>query len=86
MGLQLETIYVLEGLGPPKEHPPGSKSFKDQVYTPTHALDTYPWRGQGHLHTASLAPVVFSSFSHSCIHTQPACYRLSFSIGFIYVA
>lgn len=29
--LQLETIYVLEGLGPPKEHPPGSKSFKDQV-------------------------------------------------------
>lgn len=29
--LQLETIYVLEGLGPPKEHAPGSKSFKDQV-------------------------------------------------------
>ncbi|KAL0029461.1 hypothetical protein WJX77_009633 [Trebouxia sp. C0004] len=28
---QLETIYVLEGLGPPKEHAPGSKSFKDQI-------------------------------------------------------
>lgn len=28
---QLETIYVLEGLGPPKEHAPGSKSFKDQT-------------------------------------------------------
>ena len=23
---------MLEGLGPPKEHPPGSKSFKDQVW------------------------------------------------------
>lgn len=29
--MQLETIYVLEGLGPPKEHAPGTKSFKDQV-------------------------------------------------------
>ena len=32
--VQLETIYVLEGLGPPKEHAPGSKSFKDQVSLP----------------------------------------------------
>ena len=29
--VQLETIYVLEGLGPPKEHAPGTKSFRDQV-------------------------------------------------------
>lgn len=29
--MQLETIYVLEGLGPPKEHVQKSKSFKDQV-------------------------------------------------------
>ena len=29
--MQLETIYVLEGLGPPKEHVPAAKSFKDQV-------------------------------------------------------
>ena len=29
--LQLETIYVLEGLGPPKEYAPGTKSFKEQV-------------------------------------------------------
>lgn len=32
--VQLETIYVLEGLGPPKEHAPGSKSFKNQVCFP----------------------------------------------------
>lgn len=29
--VQLQTIYVLEGLGPPKEHAPGTRSFKDQV-------------------------------------------------------
>lgn len=29
--VQLETIYVLEGLGPPKDHVQRGKSFKDQV-------------------------------------------------------
>lgn len=28
---QLETIYVLEGLGPPKDNASGAKSFKDQM-------------------------------------------------------
>ncbi len=32
--LQLETVYVLEGLGPPKEDSYGQKSFSDQVHVP----------------------------------------------------
>lgn len=32
--VQLETIYVLEGLGPPKDHASGTKSFNDQVRRP----------------------------------------------------
>lgn len=31
---QLETVYVLEGLGPPKEQSYGQKSFSDQVSQP----------------------------------------------------
>ena len=32
--VQLETVYVLEGLGPPKEQNYGQKSFSDQVDQP----------------------------------------------------
>lgn len=43
--LQLETIYVLEGLGPPKEDTYGQQSFSDQV----HILRTHQQTGSAYL-------------------------------------
>ena len=31
--VQLETVYVLEGLGPPKDHAAAGRTFADQVLT-----------------------------------------------------
>ena len=50
MFVQLETVYVLEGLGPPKDEAAAGRTFADQVLMPL-IQPACKWQ-QGHLSEA----------------------------------